>query len=255
MRTLGELCDDDDEGSSAFCLEGCSLTDLAALIDSASNLLAVCLRVSGPRRQGHGVRMRGPAPSSEALRRLWASPLTRHLLASLSASQSSGSEEVLGALERSLSRHSLAHSLTCSLALARSRLLKQRVLESVPEEVEARSQEPAASSSTRVHWVHQPRGRCHGLAAARDWKSATAPGFAKAAWRADIRLRLVPRCTRRCVARQDTHPVAGMLGAKGSPPHMRSMRDAALRDSVLDPFHTACMACIRRAYSVLQQRA
>jgi hypothetical protein len=168
--------------------------------------------------------------SSEALRRLWASPLTPHLLASLSASQSSGSEEVLGALERSLSRHSLAHSLTRSLALARSRLLKQRVLESVPEEVEARSQEPAASLSTRVHWVHQPRGRCHGLAAARDWKSASAPGFAKAeteaeeaAWRADIRLRLVPRCTRRCVARQDTHPVAGMLGAKGSPPHMRSM--------------------------------
>ena len=87
-------------------------------------------------------------------------------------------------------------------------------------------------------------------------------GFAKAeteaeeaAWRADIRLRLVPRCTRRCVARQDTHPVAGMLGAKGSPPHMRSMRDAALRDSVLDPFHTACTACIWRAYSVLHQRA
>jgi hypothetical protein len=52
--------------------------------------------------------------SSEALRRLWASPLTPHLLASLSASQSSGSEEVLGALERSLSRHSLAHSLTRS---------------------------------------------------------------------------------------------------------------------------------------------
>ena len=56
-------------------------------------------------------------------------------------------------------------------------------------------------------------------------------------------------------ARRDTHPVAGMLGAKGAPPHMRSMCDAALRDSVLDPFHTACMACIRRAYSVLQQRA
>jgi len=73
---------------------------------------------------------------------------------------------------------------------------------------------------------------------------------------------LVPRCTRRCVARRDTHPVAGMLGAKGAPPHMRSMCDAALRDSVLYPFHTACMACIRRAYSVLglaysvlQQRA
>ena len=72
---------------------------------------------------------------------------------------------------------------------------------------------------------------------------------------------LVRRCTRRCVARRDTHPVAGMLGAKGAPPHMRSMCDAALRDSVLYPFHTACTACIWRAYSVLlaysvlQQRA
>jgi hypothetical protein len=103
--------------------------------------------------------------SSEALRRLWASPLTPHLLASLSASQSSGSEEVLGALERSLSRHSLAHSLTCSLALARSRLLKQRVLESVPEEVEARSQEPAASSSTRVQC-----GFTSPVADAMDWQ-------------------------------------------------------------------------------------
>ena len=39
LRILGELCDD-DEGSSAFCLDGRSFTELGALIAGASNLLA-----------------------------------------------------------------------------------------------------------------------------------------------------------------------------------------------------------------------
>ena len=120
MRTLGELCDDDDEGSSAFCLEGCSLTDLAALIKSA---LAISLQFASELVALGGKDMafvcvdrRHVLHSSEALRRLWASPLTPHLLASLSASQSwvGGGPRCARTLPLSPLTRSLAHSLTRS---------------------------------------------------------------------------------------------------------------------------------------------
>jgi len=39
LRKLAELCDD-DEGSSADCLDGCSLAELASLVEGAGNLIA-----------------------------------------------------------------------------------------------------------------------------------------------------------------------------------------------------------------------
>ena len=56
----------------------------------------------------------------------------------------------------------------------------------------------------------------------------------EAAWRADIRLRLVP--VHQALWPTGIFTLAAMLGAKGAPPHMRNINDAALRDSVHDPY-------------------
>jgi hypothetical protein len=56
----------------------------------------------------------------------------------------------------------------------------------------------------------------------------------EAAWRAGIRLRLVP--VHQALWPTGIFTLAALLGAKGAPPSMRNVCDAALRDSVHDPY-------------------